>query len=172
VLSVTPSTRIASIMGKINDIEGIPVKCQRLSTYDGKDLDPNCSVSDYNIQPESIINLNLRLLGGMPPKTSSDNSSKGSRPGKKQRGNADTVGKRKHSARSRAKDSSRTFADIIDKFQEDKDVDIVITKQAERCLANDCKYRGAGTKGCFWNIFSLVCKFHISIDILRTFTLK
>ena len=171
VLGVMPSTKISTIMRKIKEKEGIPLEFQRLTTFDGKDLNANRTISDYDIHHQSVLNLNLRLLGGMP-KSSSDNSSKGETASKKQRGNADKAGKRKFSSQSKEKDSSCEIKNIIDKFKEDKDIDEVITKQAERCVANDCKYRGAGSKGCFWNIFSLVCKLYVSINILRTFWFK
>ena len=57
-LEVEPGDRIHNVKQKIHDEEGIPPHQQKL-TFNGQELEDNCTLADYNIPKESKLFLNL-----------------------------------------------------------------------------------------------------------------
>lgn len=66
-IDVAVNSSVAELKSKINEIEGVPQECQRL-IYSGAELaDEECSMEDG-----SLIDLELRLLGGAGPSDVAD----------------------------------------------------------------------------------------------------
>ncbi len=63
-LDVSDTDTIASVKQKIFEKENIPQDQQRL-VFNGKQLEDNMTINDYNIQADANIHLVLRLRGGM-----------------------------------------------------------------------------------------------------------
>ena len=62
-LNVIPSESIGFIKSKIENVETIPSQQQQL-VFAGKLLDDERTLSDYNIQKDSTLNLTMKLRGG------------------------------------------------------------------------------------------------------------
>mmetsp|Transcript_44370 Transcript_44370/g.70255 ORF Transcript_44370/g.70255 Transcript_44370/m.70255 type:complete len:156 (+) Transcript_44370:75-542(+) len=63
-VEVEEGETIGDIKAKIQDKEGIPPKEQRL-IFGGKQLDDRKTLQQYDIKEDSVINLVLRLRGGI-----------------------------------------------------------------------------------------------------------
>ena len=63
-LSVNSNDTVNEIKQKIQQKEGIPLEQQRL-VFNGKQLEDNLKLGEYNISNDSTIHLVLRLRGGL-----------------------------------------------------------------------------------------------------------
>jgi len=64
-LLVNAGDSVESVQAMIEVKTGIPTSCQSL-IYSGRCMSPGRQISDYSIDNNATIELNLRLLGGMP----------------------------------------------------------------------------------------------------------
>ena len=62
-MEIQDTDTVGSVKAKIHEKEGIPVDQQRL-VFNGKQLEDNMTMKDYNIDNDSSIHLVLRLKGG------------------------------------------------------------------------------------------------------------
>nr|XP_008192237.1 PREDICTED: ubiquitin [Tribolium castaneum] len=62
-LEVDPSETIENLKAKIQDQQGVPPNLQRL-IFAGQQLEDGFTLSDYNIQDESIVRFVLKLFNG------------------------------------------------------------------------------------------------------------
>jgi len=63
-LEVDPTDKVANVKAKIQDKEGAPPQDMRL-LFQGKQLEDDCTLDDYQIAKNSVLHLVLRLRGGM-----------------------------------------------------------------------------------------------------------
>ena len=64
VLDVEPDCMIDLLMERVKEVTGMPLHYQRL-LHQGKQLEPNRYLSDYNVKADDTIYLVARLLGGI-----------------------------------------------------------------------------------------------------------
>ena len=68
-MEVDPQDKVTSVKVKIQDREGVQPDEQRL-LFQGKQLEDNYTLDDYQIEKNSTLHLVIRLRGGMQPITS------------------------------------------------------------------------------------------------------